>query len=86
MNGATKVADQSVSAMGLDWKLADTADFNGDHKTDILWRNDFGSVAIWTMDGATKVADQSVSAMGLDWKIAAHRRLQRRRQDRHPVA
>jgi len=85
MNGATKVADQSVSNMGLDWKIAATADFNGDGKTDILWRNDFGSVAIWTMNGGVKVADQVVSNLGNDLALPRHRRLQRRPQGRHPV-
>ena len=27
------------------------ADFNGDGKADILWQNDNGTPAIWTMDG-----------------------------------
>jgi hypothetical protein len=30
-------------------------DFNGDGKDDILWQNDSGQAAIWTMDGLTQL-------------------------------
>jgi hypothetical protein len=29
------------------WSVAATADFNGDGKADILWRDNTGSTAIW---------------------------------------
>ena len=69
MNGAQKAADQVVSGMGNDWKLADTADFDADGRPDVLWRNDNGQVRLWTMNGAQKVADQLVSNMGNDWHL-----------------
>jgi nucleoside phosphorylase len=38
------------------WTIAGTGDFNGDGKTDILWRNiSTGDVAIWLMNGTTIV-------------------------------
>jgi Calx-beta domain-containing protein/subtilase family protein/VCBS repeat protein len=46
------------------------ADFNSDVKADILWRNDNGTVALWTMNGAQKAADQVVSPLGNDWHLA----------------
>jgi glucose/arabinose dehydrogenase len=46
-------------------------DFTHDAKTDILWRHDSGSVALWTMNGAQKAADQVVSQMGNDWHVLA---------------
>ena len=36
---------------GPSWHVKDAADFNGDGKADILWQNDSGQAAIWTMDG-----------------------------------
>jgi hypothetical protein len=47
-------------------------DFNGDKKSDILWRNDYGSVALWQMDGATVTSGNLTSAPDLDpsWKAA----------------
>ncbi|NJL09937.1 MAG: hypothetical protein HC908_06420, partial [Calothrix sp. SM1_7_51] len=38
----------------LDWKMITAADFNGDGKDDILWRNSrTGENAVWFMDGLT---------------------------------
>ena len=36
---------------GPTWHVDAAADFNGDGKSDILWQNDNGTPAIWTMDG-----------------------------------
>jgi FG-GAP-like repeat len=47
-------------------------DFNGDKKSDILWRSDIGGVALWQMDGATVSATNLTSTQQLDpsWKTA----------------
>jgi hypothetical protein len=47
-------------------------DFNNDGKSDILWRNDYGSVALWQMNGATVTSGNLTSAPDLDpsWKVA----------------
>jgi FG-GAP-like repeat len=47
-------------------------DFNADGKSDILWRNDYGSVALWQMDGATVTSGSLTSVPDLDpsWKAA----------------
>ncbi len=34
-------------------------DFNGDGNSDILWRNNDGSVAVWIMDGTAAIAGQA---------------------------
>jgi FG-GAP-like repeat len=44
-------------------------DFNGDRKTDLLWRNTDGSVAIWQLNGTT-VTPKSVATLTNDWTIA----------------
>jgi FG-GAP-like repeat/RTX calcium-binding nonapeptide repeat (4 copies) len=49
--------------------LLPSNDFNGDGKSDILWRNTDGSIAIWELDG-TKVTPKSVSSLTADWTIA----------------
>ena len=60
-----------VGVAGLEWKLADGAgDYNGDGKSDILWRKDDGSVAVWNLDGNSIVGVAVVSAASNDWKIA----------------
>jgi FG-GAP-like repeat len=46
-------------------------DFNNDKKSDILWRNTDGRVAIWQMDGNTILpASAIISTQTADWKIA----------------
>jgi hypothetical protein len=34
------------------WSVVGTGDFNGDGKSDMLWRDTSGDVAIWLMNGA----------------------------------
>jgi large repetitive protein len=47
-------------------------DFNGDGKSDILWRNDYGSLALWQMNGTTvaNAALTSTSSIDSSWKNA----------------
>jgi SdrD B-like domain/Subtilase family/CARDB/FG-GAP-like repeat/Cadherin domain/RTX calcium-binding nonapeptide repeat (4 copies) len=44
-------------------------DFNGDGKSDLLWRNDDGSVATWQMNGST-VTPKPIENLTPDWQIA----------------
>ncbi len=71
MNGTQKQVDQVVSQMSNDWHFLATGDFNGDHKTDLLWRNDDGDVAVWQMNGTQKQVDHVVSQMSNDWHFLA---------------
>ena len=59
--------------MGRDWHIADTGDYNGDVKSDILWRNDNGQIGMWAMDGAQVLITETVAFAGNDWTVAAHR-------------
>jgi hypothetical protein len=47
-------------------------DFSGDKKSDILWRNDNGTVAVWQMNGATVASSSltSTSTLVSSWKAA----------------
>jgi Ca2+-binding RTX toxin-like protein len=69
-NGNGGVVNQTV---GNDWKIAGTADFNGDGRADILWRNDNGQLSQWLgtanggFTGNGGVVNQSVP---VEWKIA----------------
>ncbi|MEJ0076716.1 MAG: VCBS repeat-containing protein [Alphaproteobacteria bacterium] len=75
-NGFVNNGTTAVGAPGPDWHIADTADFDGDGKNDILWRTDSGSLAIWGMDG-TRIkfngfvnnGTTAVGAPGPDWHI-----------------
>jgi Domain of unknown function (DUF4347)/FG-GAP-like repeat len=47
------------------------SDFNGDNKSDILWRNTNGSIAIWQMNGFNLASAGIISTVDSSWKIAS---------------
>jgi hypothetical protein len=74
-----KAGQTIVGAPGPDWHIAGTGDFNGDGKTDLLWRTDSGALAIWEMNGTQinaadylRTGQASVGAPGADWTIVQH--------------
>ena len=46
------------------------SDYNGDGKSDLLWRAPNGEVAAWLIDGSTIVGQPSYGTLPLDWNIA----------------
>jgi hypothetical protein len=73
MNGATKTASAYTSASASTaWVVAGVADFTGDGKADILWRETAtGKTVVWTMNGATKTASAYTSASASTaWVVA----------------
>ena len=46
-------------------------DFNGDQKSDILWRNNDGRVALWQMNGSTVTIGSTFATVSTDWKISS---------------
>jgi FG-GAP-like repeat/FG-GAP repeat len=75
MNGSALLSPTSLTStpsVDSSWKINGIADFNGDGKSDILWRNDNGQVAVWTMDGATALSKDLTnpnSSVDNSWKI-----------------
>jgi len=62
----------SPSPVGLSWRIARVADFNGDHHPDLLWRNQVdGQNYVWFMDGTirTDAAFLSPAAVGTSWIV-----------------
>jgi hypothetical protein len=60
------------AAAGLDWKIQDVADFDGDGRADMLWRNTNGEVQIWkSVSSGFQMGAFSSSSAGNEWQIAA---------------
>jgi hypothetical protein len=78
MDGTTRIGDNIWIKRMADsnWKIGGTGDFDGDGKTDILWRNygndaNKGRNVVWYMDGTSQKGNevQLQRLVDLDWKI-----------------
>jgi hypothetical protein len=73
MDGVTCIGAAFLPAvLDVNWQIAGTGDFNGDGKTDILWRyyGAGGYNYVWYMDGVTCVGAAFLPAVpDPDWKI-----------------
>jgi glucose/arabinose dehydrogenase len=65
-----------VGAPGSDWHVVVSGDFDGDAKSDLLWRTDSGALAIWEMNGTQikaadflRIGSGIVNAPGPDWHL-----------------
>jgi hypothetical protein len=62
--------------MDIGWDTPDAAapvrqsDFNGDGKSDILWRNTNGTVAAWIMNGLVVAQSGGFGAIAGDWSVS----------------
>ena len=59
--------------VGTDWKVEHTGDFNGDGRSDILWRRNDGQISNWLGTSNGGFADNAANAMtasGTDWFVA----------------
>ena len=86
MNGLQVLQSGSLGNVPTNWTIVGTGDFNGDGKTDILWREHQrrrGDLA----DERTAGPQSARPRHGADQLVdRRHRRLQRRRQERHSLA
>jgi hypothetical protein len=77
MNGTTVIGATYLDPIGADWQVQAVADFTGDGKRDILWRNtdpskpDAGNLYLWVMNGGTVVAGTGYTnaQADLSWQI-----------------
>jgi len=59
MSSSTITSSSSITFGGAiitpdaTWHVVQVGDFNGDGSSDILWRNDSGTMAEWLMNGTT---------------------------------
>jgi hypothetical protein len=63
----------ALYSVPTEWKIAATADFNGDGKADILYRNDNGSITQWLGSGNGQFTWNQAASYTVDaaWTVAA---------------
>ena len=72
MSGLSKIGESDLTYLpGAGWRIVDIADFNGDTKPDLLWRNyTTGANELWYMNGLTRVAGASAPTVtDFNWVI-----------------
>jgi hypothetical protein len=65
------IGTASLGVVGSPWHVGDTGDFNGDGKSDIVWRNDNGATSVWELDGGHVIGVTSLGTVGTDWHLLA---------------
>jgi serralysin len=70
--GQVSLVGQSISSVPNDWTIQGVGDFNGDGRSDILWRNVSGEVYVWNSNTNADISfvGQSLSFVALDWHVA----------------
>jgi hypothetical protein len=69
MNGAQLSQSTGLGSAPTTWSIVETGDFNGDGKSDILWQDTSGNVAIWFMNGAQVTQSAGVGSVPNVWSI-----------------
>ncbi|WP_405060201.1 FG-GAP-like repeat-containing protein [Kribbella sp. NBC_01505] len=72
-NAARPTHKNEGVSTSLDWQVKGLGDFNGDGRSDIVWRHANGQVTIWYMDGAQMVGEATPGGQDLagDWQLQA---------------
>ena len=51
------------------WSIVQTGDYNGDGKSDILWKDGTGNLAIWFINGSSVASTASLGNVGTSWAV-----------------
>ena len=69
MTGTAQVSSAAVlGTVPTAWSVAQTGDYDGDGKSDILWQNN-GSIAMWLMNGAALAQPPALIGSASGWTI-----------------
>ncbi|HEX4812386.1 MAG TPA: S8 family serine peptidase, partial [Nonomuraea sp.] len=73
MNGPTLIGGTGFTSIQPDntWQIKGVGDFNGDGRTDILWRHVGGALYIWPMNGTDIVGPTYLDPIPLAWQPQA---------------
>jgi glucose/arabinose dehydrogenase len=70
MNGTTISAANNILTTDPAWTISHVADFNGDGKADILWRNTNGATTVWLMDGGSVLTTVGLLGPDASWRVS----------------
>jgi hypothetical protein len=70
MDGSTFLRGDTVDTVSPGLTVAGIGDFDGDGRSDILWRDTDGAVSIWEMNGLLKRAEALIWNPGPEWLVA----------------
>jgi FG-GAP repeat len=60
-----------LGAVPTNFSVAATGDFDGDGKSDILWRDDGGNIAMWFMNGTQVSSTTGIGNISMIWTVQA---------------
>src|SRR6266511_1166337 len=58
-----------IGSVGSNWHVAGIGDFNGDGRSDILWRGDDSTLGMWQMNGTQIQSAANFGTVGTDWHV-----------------
>ena len=71
--GAPSACASATDVAGTGTLGSNTHDFNGDGKSDILWRDTAGDVGMWLMNGGQILQGAAFNSVGTNWSIVGQR-------------
>jgi hypothetical protein len=71
MNGTSIISATTLGNLPTSWNIAETGDFNGDGRSDILWVYNSGDVGIWFMNGTNVSSVTFYGSVGTNWTVQA---------------
>jgi len=69
MNGLEVISWSDLRPDNSGWEIAETGDFNGDGKADLLWQHEDGRVSLVRMNGATVLSELELRPAGNVWRV-----------------
>jgi hypothetical protein len=72
LSAPTVISSAGFGNVPTNWAVVGTADFNGDKKSDILWRNTTGDTAMWLMNGTSILSNVGLGNIATNWMVASN--------------